>query len=79
MEKQYGRKAAGHLAEFKAPDVATNIQVINESTGEIEYTLPVKDGEALSPKVFDSSATYTILIRDIQSKELKKRENQTPR
>ena len=79
VEKQYGRKAAGHLAEFKAPDVATNIQVINESTGEIEYTLPVKDGEALSPKVFDRSATYTILIRDIQSKELKKRENQTPR
>jgi hypothetical protein len=61
------------------PESAINIQVINESTGEIEYTLPVKDGEALSPKVFDKSATYTILIRDIQSKELKKRENQTPR
>ncbi|HAT60588.1 MAG TPA: hypothetical protein DCS60_07440, partial [Opitutae bacterium] len=79
VEKQYGRKAAGYLAELRAPNMATNIQLINESTGEIEYTLPVKYGEILSPKVFDMSATYTISIRDIQSNELRKRENQTPR
>lgn len=78
-ESQYGRKPAGHLSRITIPSSTTNLQVINEATGKIEYTLPAKAGQTITPKVFDKSATYTIVLRDIAGGELQKLTRQQPR
>ncbi len=75
-KSQYGREADAHLETFKVPAKVTNAQVVNRSTGEIEYTYPVKAGQSVSLKVFDKSARYDVLLRDIENKEIEKRENQ---
>lgn len=79
VEQQYGRQAAGHLPKRDVPESATNVQIINESTGTVEYTLPVQGGQSVAPKVFDKSATYTVILRDLENKELAKFENQQTR
>lgn len=79
---QYGRKASAHLPVVKVPGKSSdkaNAQVLNETTGEIEYTLPASGGDSLKLKVFDKSATYTVRLRDLAGKELKKLEKQRAR
>ena len=48
-----------------------NVQIYNETSEEIEYTLPVSGGDKLSPKVFDKKATYTVTLRNPSGKILK--------
>ncbi len=79
LEAQYGREAAGHLPKIEIPRGATNVQLVNESTKEIEYTLPVSEGSSVTLKVFDTDVTYTTLIRDLENKELKKLQKQRAR
>lgn len=73
-QDQYGREAVAHLPSIKVPGKSSqkaNAQVLNETTGEIEYTLPVSGGDSLSLKVFDKKATYTVTLRNTSGKELK--------
>ena len=79
VTKQYGRKAAGHLPEISIPGSSNDIvaaQVLNQSTGEIEYTRPVKGGSKAKLKVFDKAARYTVTLMDSNGEELKKLEGQ---
>ena len=46
------------------------MQVINEKTGSIEYTLRVK-GTSFRPKVFDASASYTVKVNGKAHKGVK--------
>ena len=67
IEKQYGRQAAGHLPEISIPGSSSEIvaaQVLNENTGEIEYTRPAKGGDKAKLKVFDKAAKYTVILLD---------------
>ncbi len=78
-QDQYGREAAAHLPNIKVPGQSSqkaNAQVLNETTGEIEYTLPVSGGDSLSLKVFDKKATYTVTLRNTAGEELKKLKKQ---
>ena len=78
-QDQYGREAAAHLPNIKIPGQSSqkaNAQVLNETTREIEYTLPVSGGDSLSLKVFDKKATYTVTLRNTAGEELKKLKKQ---
>ncbi|QDU38455.1 hypothetical protein Mal4_27820 [Maioricimonas rarisocia] len=60
----YARTPVGHLATLQiegAEDAV--VQVINESTGEVEYTVRIK-GQEYRPAVFDADATYTVVVSD---------------
>ena len=61
QEDGYGRLAAGYLPEliFTARDPV--VQVVDESTGEIQYTLRI-NGQRYRPKVFSLTTTYTIWV-----------------
>ncbi|MFH0989632.1 MAG: alkaline phosphatase D family protein [bacterium] len=57
----YGRKAVGSLPTVKVKGISDPvIQVIDESDGEIVYTLRIK-GKTITPKIF-SKGSYTISI-----------------
>ena len=63
----YGRKAAAYLPTLKISGMKDAVvQVIDESNGEIVYTLRVK-GTEFRPKVF-SSGTYTVRVGDQPNK-----------
>jgi len=79
VESQYGRSPAGYLAAGTVPPSSTHVQVIKESTGEIEYTLPVKESAIAELKVFDDTAAYSVSFRDSSGKELKKLTQQRSR
>jgi len=82
IEKQYGRQASGHLPKISIPGSSSEIiaaQVLNQSTGEIEYTLPIKGGDKAKLKVFDKAAKYTITLLDSKGEELEKLEGQQAR
>ena len=82
VEKQYGRQAAGHLPGISIPGSSKDVvaaQVFNQSTGEIEYTRPVKGGDKAKLKVFDKSASYTVTLIDSNGEELKKLKEQKAR
>jgi alkaline phosphatase D len=72
--ENYGREADGYLPTLKVAGLPRPVvQVVNETTGEIVYTLRVQ-GTEFRPKVFDRQAQYTIHIGDPdldQSKTLK--------
>jgi len=61
QEDGYGRRAAGYLPEliFTARDPV--VQVVDEWTGEIQYTLRI-NGQRFRPKVFSLAPTYTIWV-----------------
>jgi phosphodiesterase/alkaline phosphatase D-like protein len=62
QEDGYGRQAAGYLPELVfggAEDPV--VQVVDESTGAIQYTLRIK-GSRFRPKVFSLTTTYTIWV-----------------
>ncbi|MDG2168184.1 MAG: alkaline phosphatase D family protein, partial [Opitutales bacterium] len=54
----YDRSAQGYLPEVSLIESPV-VQVINDSTGEIEYTIRPAGG-SFRPRVFDNSATYTL-------------------
>ncbi len=54
----YNRTAQGYLPEVDLTDKPV-VQVINDSTGDIEYTLRPA-GDTFRPRIFDSEATYTL-------------------
>ncbi len=58
----YDRSAKGYLPEVSLIDSPV-IQVINDSTGEIEYTIRPA-GESFRPRVFDNTASYTLRTGD---------------
>jgi hypothetical protein len=63
----YGRKAAAYLPTLKISGMKDAVvQVIDESSGEIVYTLRIKGAE-FRPKVF-SSGTYTVRVGDQPNK-----------
>jgi hypothetical protein len=69
----YGRKAVAHLPTLEVNGTEDAVvQVVNEATGEIEYTVRI-DGTKFQPKVF-AKGTYTVKVSDPESgraKELK--------
>jgi len=70
MMDNYGRKAAAWLPEIKVSGMTDPVvQVIDETNGEIVYTLRIK-GTVFRPKVF-KKGTYTIQIGE-QSTDMMK-------
>ncbi len=62
LEDNYARKAAAYLPTLKIQGPSNPVvQVLNERTGEIEYTLRIS-GNSFQPKVFDPDGRYTIKI-----------------
>ena len=62
LEDNYARKAAAYLPTLKIQGVQNPVvQVLNDSTGEIEYTLRIP-GNTFRPQVFDADVTYTVKI-----------------
>ncbi len=63
QEDNYGRKAVAYLPELKITGMTKPVvQVINEKSGEIEYTIRIK-GESWQPKVFEKGS-YTVKVGD---------------
>lgn len=63
QEDNYGRKALGFLPKLRIEGTKDPvIQVVNERSGEVEYTLRIK-GNSFQPKVFDD-ASYTVKVSD---------------
>lgn len=61
LQDNYGRKAQGLLPTFQIQNGNRPVvQVINEQTGEIEYTLRIQ-GNSWQPKVFEAGK-YTVRI-----------------
>ena len=62
QEDNYGRKAAGHLAQLKVKGLDNPIvQLFDENTKEIVYTLRI-NGSNFQPKVFDTKHSYSVLV-----------------
>ena len=60
----YGRQAAAHLPTIRVQGAEDPvIQIVNEDTGEVVYTLRVR-GTEFRPKVFDAKASYTVKVND---------------
>lgn len=73
----YDRPAAGYLPEVQLDDHPV-VQVINDSTGEIEYTLRPA-GQTFRPRVFDPEATYTLRTGDPDTNSWSLQPRLTPR
>ena len=70
QKDNYARKAAGYLKTLNLEGIENPlVSVFKESTGELEYSLPVNTG-SFKPKVF-SDDKYRVEVRD-QSRGLKK-------
>ncbi|MBI1374798.1 MAG: twin-arginine translocation pathway signal [Phycisphaera sp.] len=62
LTDNYGRTPAAHLPTLKVNGRTDPVvQVINEKTGDIEYTLRIK-GTTFRPPVFDADAKYTVKV-----------------
>lgn len=62
MLDNYARKPAGYLPTLKIQGTENPVvQVINDKTQEIEYTLRIR-GKSFRPMIFDAEATYTVKI-----------------
>jgi len=61
MEENDGRKVAGYLPELKFPDgMNPVVQVVNEQSGEVVYTIRV-NGDSFQPAVY-AKGSYTVNI-----------------
>ena len=59
----YGRKPLGHLPEIQTVNKTNQVvQVINEKTGQVEYTVRMA-GTRFKPMVF-AADTYTLRVGD---------------
>jgi alkaline phosphatase D len=66
--QNYGRKAKAYLPTFKVSGMDRPIvQVINEKSKEVVYTLRAKENQ-MQPKVFDEGS-YTVKIGDQKGRE----------
>ncbi len=71
MQDNYARKAAAYLPTIKIQGTPNPVvQVLNDDTGEIEYTLRIQ-GDSFRPQVFDAQATYTVKVGADEPKPLK--------
>ena len=62
QEQNYGRQAVAFLPELNIIGIEDPVvQVIDETTNEIVYTLRIK-GNTYKPKVFDASHSYTVNV-----------------
>jgi len=78
MAENYGRPAAAHLPQLRFTRMENPVvQVTNETTGEIQYTLRIR-GREYRPKVFDNGATYTLMVGDPDSGQMKTIQNIAP-
>jgi hypothetical protein len=68
QQDNYGRQAKAHLATLKINKANQVVQVVNENTKEVEYTLRVS-GKEFTAKIFDSQASYTVHVGEGSSKE----------
>ncbi|MEE2707416.1 MAG: alkaline phosphatase D family protein [Planctomycetota bacterium] len=58
----YARQAAAHLPVLQVTGMTNPVvQVTNERSGEIEYTIRVQ-GTTFRPKIFDAGATYSVSV-----------------
>ena len=65
-EDNYGRKAVAYLPNLTISGMNNPVvQVVNESSGKIEYTIRI-NGDQFRPKVFETG-NYTIKIGDPDS------------
>jgi alkaline phosphatase D len=63
----YGRKPAGYLPEIQVEGLSDPVvQVIDEVSGEIVYTLRIQ-GDRFRPKIFRRWGTYTVRVSDPES------------
>ncbi len=66
----YGRKAYGYLPTIKVSGITgAVVQVINENSGELIYTLRIKD-TTFKPKVFEPG-TYTVKVGEPGTAKMK--------
>jgi hypothetical protein len=64
VTENYGRQAAAYLPTIRVQGAADPvIQLVNEDTGQVVYTLRVR-GSEFRPKVFDANASYTVKVDD---------------
>ncbi len=71
MLDNYGRKAVAYLPKVVVKGMKNPVvQVINEKTKEIEYTLRIR-GTSFRPKVFQKDATYTIKAGEQGTKKMR--------
>jgi alkaline phosphatase D len=70
QEDNYGRKAIGYLPMLKVAGAKDPVvQVINEESGEVQYTLRIK-GNAFQPKVF-SDGRHTVKVSHPETRKEK--------
>jgi len=70
QQDNYGRKAVAYLPTIKVDGMKDPVvQVIDESDGEIVYTIRIK-GTSLRPKVFEAG-TYTIKVGEQDTGKIK--------
>ena len=71
LEDNYGRQAVAHLPTIQVSGMQRPVvQVIDESTGEIVYTLRI-GGSTFRPKVFKSTA-HTLIVGEPSAGKVKK-------
>ena len=71
MTDNYNRKAFGYLPTLKINGLENPVvQVISETDNEVVYTLRLKNN-VFQPRVFNPG-TYTVLIKDMEGKEVKR-------
>lgn len=64
QQDNYGRNAAAYLPEIKIKGLKKPvIEIINESTNKVEYTLRINTN-TFKPKIFDKIKSYTIKVGD---------------
>ncbi|MEM8485675.1 MAG: alkaline phosphatase D family protein [Bacteroidota bacterium] len=69
MEDNYGREAAGYLPALRVSGLANPVvQVVEEATGEIVYTLRIQ-GDSFRPKVF-AQGRYTVHVGNQDAGEM---------
>ncbi|MCA9069644.1 MAG: hypothetical protein KDA84_12005, partial [Planctomycetaceae bacterium] len=62
LQDNYGRKPAAHLPPIGIEGAENPVvQVINNKTNEVEYTLRIGNS-GFQPPVFDADATYTVKV-----------------
>lgn len=71
FSENYAREAAAFLPELRVAGMTNPVvQITNENSGKIEYTLRVR-GSAFLAKVFDADATYTVTVGEPDTKTMK--------
>lgn len=75
QDANYGREAAGYLPKLQIDGLVNPVvQVYNESTGELEYSLRI-NGTEFKPKIFESESTYKLQVGEPDKNLWKEFEN----